>query len=157
VGAIVVALAFVAARGGLVLPDAGSPGPSQVAVGSQAPASAAAGSQAASTSPPISSPVPTPSAVRPSSAPPTHAPTASAPPPGGSPGPTFSASQLAVLKPCPGKTDCWQYRIHAGDNLHGIAKFFGVTYAALLQANPQITNPSIVHVGEVLTIPLPTT
>ncbi|MFI5226231.1 MAG: LysM peptidoglycan-binding domain-containing protein [Candidatus Limnocylindrales bacterium] len=159
--AIVIALAFVAARGGLILPDAGSPRSSQVAVGSQALASPSAGAPAASSAPTTASPAlsASASAAPPSTAPPTatHAPTASATPPGGSPGPTFSPAQLAVLKACPGKADCWQYRIHSGDNLHGIAKFFGLTYAALLKANPQITNPSIIHVGEVLTIPLPTT
>jgi LysM repeat protein len=149
VAAIVVALAFVAARGGLVLPEAGSPAPSLVAVASGAVASTAP--PTASTAPPTASNNPTASGAGPSTAPPTasHAPTASATPGG------FTTAQLAVLKPCPGKTSCWQYRIHPGDNLHGVAKFFGVAYATLLKANPQITNPSLIHVGEAITIPPP--
>ena len=149
VAAIVVALAFVAARGGLVLPEAGSPAPSQVAVASGAVASTAP--PTASTAPSTASNNPTASGAGPSTAPPTasHAPTASATPGG------FTSAQLAVLKPCPGKTDCWQYRIHPGDNLHGVAKFFGVPYTTLLRANPQITNPSLIHVGEAITIPPP--
>jgi LysM domain-containing protein len=44
----------------------------------------------------------------------------------------------------------------SGDNLRNVATFFGVEYPALLAANPQITNPSVVHVGDRVTIPPPT-
>ncbi|HYC07253.1 MAG TPA: LysM peptidoglycan-binding domain-containing protein [Candidatus Binatia bacterium] len=153
--AIVAAFAFVAARGGLVLPQAGSPSASLVAAASQPAAhSSPSPSRPASTSPvPSSSSVAT-STTAPSPTP-SRAPAASPTPAASSAGAPWTAAQLAVLKPCPGKADCWQYRIHSGDNLHGVAKFFGVTYPALLAANPQITNPSLIHVGEVIVIPTP--
>jgi LysM repeat protein len=60
-----------------------------------------------------------------------------------------------VLKPCPGKPNCYQYVIKSGDNLHNIATFFGVTYPALLAANPKITNPSVIHIGQQVIVPFP--
>ena len=73
--------------------------------------------------------------------------------------PVASASttpdKLALLKPCPDKPDCYIYRIARGDNLRNIAKFFAVPYQTLLDLNPQITNPSIIHIGDEITLPTP--
>ena len=141
-------IALLTARGGLTLP-------------SVAPSSAALAGASASIAPPSA----TPSAPAPSPSPSTSiAPSASpSPSVGASPSPSasasgsspFSAEQLAVLKPCPGKPQCYQYRIKSGDNLRNIATFFGVTYPALLAANPQITNPGIIHVGQQVIVPFP--
>ncbi len=50
----------------------------------------------------------------------------------------------------------WQtYTIALGDNLYGIATKFNVTYDQLLAANPQITNPDFIVVGQVINIPPP--
>jgi hypothetical protein len=121
------------------------------------PGVAGASPSAASASPtavPTPSPTPAPTGSPPSS--PSSSPAATPPP---SPSPTvtspFTPEQLAVLKPCPGKPGCYQYRIKSGDNLHNLATFFGVTYPALLAANPEITKPSVIHVGDRITIPVP--
>ena len=45
------------------------------------------------------------------------------------------------------------HRVATGDTLSGIADVHGVTLAALLDANPQVTDPSLIHPGEVLVIP----
>jgi LysM repeat protein len=150
--AVLVVIAVLTARGGLTLPAVAtaSPGvagasPSLAEPSATAPATAGASptlSASPSTSPSASpSPVPTASPT------PSPSPSASTP---------FSPDQLAVLKPCPGKPACYQYRIKSGDNLHNIATFFGLTYPALLAANPQITNPSIIHVGQLVIVPFPT-
>lgn len=149
-GALVVAFAFVAAHGGLLLPQAGAPSASLIAAASQPAPWSPSPSVGPSRSPqqsPTASVAPSPTPSRPPAASPTPA--------ASSPGAPWTAAQLAVLKPCPGKAGCWQYRIHSGDNLHGVAKFFGVAYPALLAANPQIANPSLIHVGEVIVIPTP--
>jgi murein DD-endopeptidase MepM/ murein hydrolase activator NlpD len=45
------------------------------------------------------------------------------------------------------------YTVKAGDTLSKIAARNGVTVAQLLQANPQITNPNRINVGDVLNLP----
>ena len=51
--------------------------------------------------------------------------------------------------PAPGHA----YTVAPGDTLDGIAERFGVTEAALLAANPAITNPDLIDAGWVLNIP----
>lgn len=45
------------------------------------------------------------------------------------------------------------YTVKAGDTLTAIARKFGTTVEALLKANPQIKNPDLIRVGEVIKIP----
>jgi|SRR6516165_9931888 LysM repeat protein len=45
------------------------------------------------------------------------------------------------------------YTVQSGDTLTSIAAQFGVTLAALAAANPQISNPNMISVGQVLTVP----
>ena len=45
------------------------------------------------------------------------------------------------------------YRIKPGDTLAKIAKRNGISLAQLLKANPQITNPDKIQVGQQLVIP----
>jgi LysM repeat protein len=45
------------------------------------------------------------------------------------------------------------HRVKVGETLSGLADAFGVTQAALLAANPQITDPSLIHPRDILTIP----
>lgn len=140
---LVIVIALLASRGGLSLPVAATATP----VAGSSPSAVAASPTLAPS--PTASPSSTPSvaSASPSAGTPTPSPTAS---------PPFPPDRLAVLTACPGVPDCYQYRIKPNDNLRTLAKFFGVEYPALLAANPQITNPSVIHVGDRITIPIPT-
>jgi uncharacterized YkwD family protein len=47
----------------------------------------------------------------------------------------------------------YSYTVKAGDTLSKIASSNGVTLSQLLSANPSITNPSLIYVGQKITIP----
>ncbi|MFC4728142.1 glycoside hydrolase family protein [Coralloluteibacterium thermophilus] len=47
------------------------------------------------------------------------------------------------------------YTVRPGDTLSGIAAAHGVTLQALLAANPEIANPDLIQVGQVIRIPAP--
>jgi len=57
-----------------------------------------------------------------------------------------------VVTPVP-VTGSYSYTVVSGDTLSGIAASHGVTLSALEAANPQITNPSFIYPGNVITIP----
>jgi len=46
-----------------------------------------------------------------------------------------------------------EYVIQPGDTLLAIASRFNTTVDAILRANPQITNPNVIVVGQVIIIP----
>jgi nucleoid-associated protein YgaU len=60
----------------------------------------------------------------------------------------------ATATPLPAATP-QTYTIKAGDSLFGIASRFGLTLEQLQAANPQITNPNLIQVGDVIVIPPP--
>ncbi|HET7627231.1 MAG TPA: LysM peptidoglycan-binding domain-containing protein [Bacillales bacterium] len=45
------------------------------------------------------------------------------------------------------------YYVQRGDTMWKISQKFGVSYSSLLKANPQIENPSLIYVGQVVHIP----
>jgi uncharacterized YkwD family protein len=45
------------------------------------------------------------------------------------------------------------YTVQRGDTMSGIAKRFEISYSELLKANPNITNPAMIYVGQKITIP----
>jgi LysM repeat protein len=45
--------------------------------------------------------------------------------------------------------------VKSGDNLSAIAAQYGVTVDQILEANPQITNPNSINVGDEIVIPQP--
>ncbi|HXQ36217.1 MAG TPA: LysM peptidoglycan-binding domain-containing protein, partial [Anaerolineales bacterium] len=45
------------------------------------------------------------------------------------------------------------YYVQSGDTLRKIAAKFSVTVDAILKANPQISNPNVIYVGQAITIP----
>lgn len=45
------------------------------------------------------------------------------------------------------------YTVRSGDTMSGIAAKFGISLAALEAANPQVRNPNLIYVGEVLNLP----
>lgn len=68
-------------------------------------------------------------------------------------------SQIPVYLPGeevePTATPCvpTEYTVRAGDTLYKIAVAHGTTVAMILDANPQITNPDVLRVGQVIEIP----
>ncbi len=72
-----------------------------------------------------------------------------------SPAPT-ATSTPAVVTPAPTPTASPQlYRIRSGDTLAKIARRFDVTVADILAANPQISDPNHIEVGQRIVIPPP--
>ena len=59
-----------------------------------------------------------------------------------------------TARPTPGASPVL-YRIRSGDTLAKIARRNDITVAELLAANPQITNPDHVEVGQIIVIPQP--
>lgn len=76
-------------------------------------------------------------------------------PPNATGTPLITAVPTAQVTPTPEVTPRL-YRIKASDNsLTQIAHRFGITLRQLLDANPQITDPNHIEVGQVITIPQP--
>ncbi|OOB76762.1 spore gernimation protein [Clostridium haemolyticum] len=46
-----------------------------------------------------------------------------------------------------------EYLVSAGESLYSIAKDYGTTVQSILDANPSITNPSAISIGEIIKIP----
>jgi LysM repeat protein len=84
------------------------------------------------------------------------------PPPNTGPLPTFTPTPSPVStetsspaptdRPSPGGT----YEVQPGDNLTKIANLYGISVAALIEANPQLVPPNyVLQPGDVLNIPDP--
>jgi LysM repeat protein len=138
---------FVLARGGLGLPQAAAAtGGVEAATGTPAatPTTAAVVPTASPTplpSPsPTDSPLPTPTATAVATAAPT---------------PAATSDRYALLTACPDKPDCWIYAIRHGDNLTGIAKYFGVPLQTVRDLNPW-TQTKGIQPGQKLILPPPT-
>jgi len=158
--ALVVAFAFATIRGGLALPG-GGPGASDVVASSIGPSPSPMPTPTAEPTPtvaPSPSPTPTPTAEPTTTPIPTPASTTTpTPEPAATSTPGASLPPAYVgLEPCPDRPDCYLYRVRSGDSLTAIAGRFGITPPALFAANPEIEDPSLIHVGDVIRIPLPT-
>jgi hypothetical protein len=74
-------------------------------------------------------------------------------------GPTASPTAEPTPTPLPTPTPAptpTVYVVASGDTLSKIAARFGITLEQLLAANPQITNPNKIAIGDEVNIPLPT-
>lgn len=54
--------------------------------------------------------------------------------------------------PCP---DGFLFTVRKGDTLAGIARQFGISLQALIDANPQIKDPDVIFPGQVICVPVP--
>lgn len=134
----IVAIGFVASRGGLQMPVA--PSGSAAAIASSAPSAA---------------PSVAPGTVAPSSSPaaPTAAPTAvptTVPPATPNPTPAGSPDPLAALPGCADIPGCYEYLIRRGDSLSGVASRYAIPISIVLALNPEVTDPSTIVVGRTL-------
>jgi hypothetical protein len=89
--------------------------------------------------PPASLPVATATPVPPTTAPSTG-PRATAAP----------VDPLFALQPCPDHPGCYEYVIQRGDTLNLIAERYAIPLSTVLALNPEITDPSVIVVGNVL-------
>ena len=71
------------------------------------------------------------------------------------PTPAPSSDRYALLQPCPDKPDCWIYTVRKGDNLTGIAKYFGIPLQTVRDLNPW-TETKGLEPGQKLILPPPT-
>jgi hypothetical protein len=133
VGSALLSVSFMVTRGGLSI-ALRTPEPSTVAV--------------ATGSPPAPTPTPEPTATPLVTAEPTPSPTPAPPTPTPDP-------RLAMLTPCPDKPDCYLYTVRTDDSLGRISRRFTIPVDVILELNPQITDPNVIHPGDVLTLPPP--
>jgi LysM repeat protein len=60
-----------------------------------------------------------------------------------------------VVEPTTAPCEPVYYTVKKGDTLYKIGKAYGVSVADILAANPQITDPDVLEVGQVIEIPCP--
>ncbi len=82
--------------------------------------------------------------------------------------PGATASRMSLLVPCTDQADCYVYTIRGpgpapagngsavADTLAGVARYFGVSLAAIEDMNPWLGGSATVHPGDKLKIPPPT-
>ena len=158
--AFTASVVFTFARGGLDLPVAARPGttaPSSSAIAVVPSASPSATASVLVSAAPSTSAAPSDTPM-PSTSPTAEPNVSLAPSPPPSPTPTAtpipSSNRYALLTACPGKPDCWLYRVRSGDNLFSIAKYFGIPLATVKSLNPWTA--SGLKVGRDLVLPPPT-
>ncbi len=149
IASVAASFAFVVVRGGLSLPIAAQPA-GAVAAATGTPAATVVAIAPSPT--PAITPSPTPSASP--SPTPTPVPTPS-PTPTITPTPHPSSDRYNLLQPCPDKPDCYVYTVRRGDNLTGIAKYFGTTLDTIHQLNPWTLKKGL-EPGQQLILPPPT-
>jgi N-acetylmuramoyl-L-alanine amidase len=67
---------------------------------------------------------------------------------------TFRADVKKLLEHEEEHMNMLTYKVQPGDALYKIAQKYNITTQELINANPQLTNPNIIHVGDVLYIPV---
>jgi len=139
------ALAFGVLRGTTGTP---APTPTQLALASVTPTPAPSVT-------PTPTPSPTPTPTFPPSPSPTPGPSRPAATPAPSGGGGSIANPWAGLPKCPSGQACYLYTVQRGDTFIGIAFEFGTTKAGLQALNPKITNPALIHKGQVIKVPPP--
>ncbi|HEX7949217.1 MAG TPA: LysM peptidoglycan-binding domain-containing protein [Candidatus Limnocylindrales bacterium] len=137
---LMVSVAFVGVRGGLQLPMAATATPG-IAAGS--PPASTAPPSVAPTGPPTAAPSPTSVA----SVEPSPAPTPVATPAASNTGPR---DPLLALPPCPGRPGCFLYTVRRGDSFSAVSDRYGLLLWITRALNPEVTNESVIAVGQTL-------
>lgn len=144
-----VAISFVAARGGLQMPVAGADGS----------AGAPSGSPVAAVPTPLASPAPSGAATdRPvspplSTIPPPSTSPSSRPTPRSTTPPWESVAPgdpLLALPRCPDQPGCFVYQVRRGDTLSGVASRYAIRVGTVVALNPQLSDPGTVVAGDPL-------
>jgi len=144
-----IAISFVAARGGLQMPVAGA----------EASTGAPTASQAAALPTALVSPAPSvgatvaPASTPPSSAPPPSSGPSSRPTPRETTAPWESVAPddpLLALPGCPDQPGCFVYRVGRGDTLSGVASRYAIPVTTVVALNPQLSDPGTIVVGDPL-------
>jgi LysM repeat protein len=65
----------------------------------------------------------------------------------------LTAAQVEAPPPPPATCTGLYYTVRSGDSLFLIGQRFGCTVTQMLAANPQITNPNLIFVGQVICVP----
>lgn len=139
----VFAVTFVAGRGGLQMPVAGTGGP--VAVASESPGAAA------SPSPEPATPAPTVAFTAEPTVAPSLEPSLAPTPLPTAPGPTIDPNDpLAKLPSCPDHPGCFIYIVQRGDTFTGIVSRYLLSVTTVLALNPELSDPSLIVVGQTL-------
>jgi len=68
--------------------------------------------------------------------------------------PAPSSQVIQTIKQSAKEIPVKVYKVQGGDSLGAIAKKAGVTLDALLRANPKITNPNVISIGQNIIIPV---
>lgn len=61
---------------------------------------------------------------------------------------------LVVTPPLPPPMDTAQFYVSVGETLLSIARRTGVSLQAIIDANPQIDDPNLIFVGQIINVPL---
>jgi nucleoid-associated protein YgaU len=141
--AALASVAFVAARGGLPLPSAATPGPGGSPVAIASPATSAP--------PGIASPSPTAALTQPPTGS-TPSPSEEASPSPGvvlpSPTPLDPHDPLLALPGCPDRPGCYVYTVRRGDSYTAISDRFRVLLWIMDALNPEIADPGLLVIGQ---------
>lgn len=148
----IIAISFVAARGGLQMPvageepSAGSPAPTLTGVLPTTSTTSGPSLEPIPSAPPAS--IPPPSLGPPPSASPTVEPTdVATTPPWESVAP---GDPLLALPPCPDQPGCFMYRVQRGDTLSSVASRYVIPVSTVRALNPEIRDPGTIVVGQTL-------
>jgi len=140
VGCVVLSIAFVAAHGGLQVPQL-------VAAASRTPTDSPGTSEPAGSSPASTEPAPS---AGPTSDLGSPAPSVTPPAPSLGPTPVPSIDPLTALPACPDHPGCYLYTIRRGDTLSTIGDHWLISVSILEALNPQVSDPSTIVVGQIL-------
>jgi hypothetical protein len=149
VACALIAISFVAARGGLQMPVAGAVTP----VGAATTSPVAVLPTALASPTPSTGVTPAPGATQPSTGPSPSSGPGSPPTPRPTVAPWESVAPgdpLLALPRCPDQPGCFVYTVRRGDTLSGVASRYAIPVRTVVALNPQLSDPGTVVIGDPL-------